>query len=125
MTISAFFHSLGASLNNTRWSWGAEHPKTGDIYFRVWTDELATIQGVMCARLTHHAAFTSKPSDNGYRERQEHVAKVKQGAKAYVVLCHDPARAVSGKPRRIHSHCNSVILGVRIRFLGGDDWLEI
>lgn len=124
MSISEFFRSLGAPLNNIRWSWGAEHP-TGDIYLRVWDDELATINGVMCARLTHHAAFKAKQSDLGYRERLEHVAKIKQGATAFCILCHDGQRAVAGQPRRIRSFCSTVLAGKAVHSAAGDEWLEI
>ena len=47
MRISDFFRDvLHASLANTRWSWGAENPNTGQLFLRVWVDERDIVDGV-------------------------------------------------------------------------------
>ena len=123
MPISKFFESLGAPLNNIRWSWGAEHPTTGVIYFRVWTDEIKTINGLMYARLTNHAAYAAKQTDLGYLERARHIEKVRQGTQAFCVLCHAEVSAVEAQPRRLVSYCTTPVRAVEVWKHAGDEWI--
>ena len=119
-----FSDRLRAPLKNVRWSWGAVS-KTGDAYLRVWADEIETIDGKRCARLTNHSAFKNKPKHPGYRERNEHVSMIKCGTKAYAVLCR--AENAGAAPRKIASFDRKQLLvgGTVIQDSHGDDWLEI
>ena len=85
VSISAFFKDrLGVELTNTRWSWGASNPDTRQVFLRVWTDDLKTIDGV------RHIRILGKDwggSSNGFPERIRHIEELRKGSEGYGVLC--------------------------------------
>ena len=123
-SISAFFaETLGAPLKNARWSWGAVHPDTGAVHFRVWENEVQTVNGIRYARLGTRLKPGRSPNRPGYRERLQHVKLVREGAAARCILCRENDPPVNG--RRIHSFCPTPIRGLRICRFDGEDWLAL
>ena len=123
MSLSSYFRSLGAPLKNYRWSWGAVSP-AGDIYLRVWTDELGIIDETLCARLTNHEAYAHGDRRSpGYEERKEHVARIGAGARAFCILCE--AIDARSSPRKIKAFSKRLFPGVRVVDFDGDQWLEL
>ena len=123
MTISRFFRDrLGAPLVNASWSWGAISPSTGHLYLRVWGDELGTLRGRRCVRITDNEL--PDPADPGDRERHAHVQEIERGVKPYCVILTavDPRES----PRKIKSFDETALLvgGDLIRDSEGRFWLE-
>ncbi len=123
MTISRFFRDrLGAPLVNARWSWGAISPSTGQVYLRVWDDELGTLRGRRCIRITD--GELPDPADPGDRERHAHVQEIERGVKSYCVVLTavDPRES----PRKIKSFDETALLvgGELIKDSAGRFWLE-
>lgn len=123
MTISRFFRDrLGAPLVNDRWSWGAISPSTGQVYLRVWDDELGTLKGRRCVRITD--GKLPDPADLGDRERHAHVQEIERGVKPYCVVLTavDPRET----PRKIKSFDETALLvgGELIKDSEGRFWLE-
>jgi hypothetical protein len=97
VAISTFFRDvLGAPLQNTRWSWGAENQE-GVLFLRVWADERETVRGV---DRIHILGRDWSRSSAGLPERERQVERLRQGAEAYGVLCVVEDRHVPG-PRKI------------------------
>ena len=123
MSLSSYFHSLGAPLNNQRWSWGAVSA-AGDVYLRVWIDEFRIIDGSLCARLTNHEFYADTPRRQpGYEERQAHVARIRAGARAFCIVCE--ATDAQSAPRKIGAFSKRLFPGIRVCDFEGDQWLEL
>ncbi len=123
MTISSFFRDrLGAPLVDTGWSGGALSPSTGHVYLRVWDDELGTLKGRRCVRITDSGL--PDPADPGDRERHAHVQEIERGVKPYCVVLTavDPQES----PRRIKSFDKTALLvgGELLKDSEGCFWLE-
>lgn len=85
MKISEFYEkTLGANLSNIRWSWGAYNPNTNQLFLRVWEDQIKTIDGIECIRISYKK---SGNKSRGYNERKRHVEELKLGVEGYGVLC--------------------------------------
>ena len=66
-TITEMFIYCKAPLKN-RWSWGAVSDQ-GDIFLRVWENEIARIEDKHYYRVTHLAVYKDKLSHPGIKER--------------------------------------------------------
>ena len=86
MCITAMFEKIGAPLANSRWSWGGVR-QDGSVVLRVWQDETRRINGQTHIQLTHHAAFVGREDNLGYQERLQQIARVRDGAQCYMVMC--------------------------------------
>lgn len=125
MVLSKLFEKLGAPLKNVRWSWGAVR-SDGGVVLRVWQDRCVKHDGALFVQLTHLEKYGSDQSSAGpgYSERLEHVQRLRDGAKAYLVMCLaiDPAQS----PREIKSFNKSdVFIGGRLADIDGDTWIEL
>ena len=123
MTISRFFRDrLGAPLVDPGWSGGAVSPSTGHVYLRVWEDELGTLKGRRCVRITDSGL--PDPADPGDRERHAHVQEIERGVKPYCVMLTavDPQES----PRRMKSFDETALLvgGELLKDSDGRFWLE-
>jgi hypothetical protein len=86
MKISDFFeNTLGANLNNPRWSWGASNPTTNQLFLRVWKDQLETIDSFERITLLRRKAWAGKSP--GFPERERHVQALRGGVEGYGVVC--------------------------------------
>ncbi len=86
MRISAFFRDvLKAKLANTVWSWGTVRPDTGQVFLRVWNDEIDTI--ARGDRVFVLGEPTKAARTRGSKERARHVEMLSQGSKGYGVVC--------------------------------------
>ena len=101
MSISSLFRDLGAPLRNTRWSWGAIHPKNGTVFLRVWQDEVRKDGGRGVVRLTNRERFEGT-SSLGYAERKRHIELLRQGASGYLIFCE--AKTPMTIPRKLKSY---------------------
>jgi hypothetical protein len=94
--INAFFRdSLGASLANSRWSWGGVDHVRRRVFLRVWRDELGKSGGPDVIRILRKAQTKGRP---GWNERRRHIELMRSGYQAFGVLCdrNDPeAGAIS------------------------------
>jgi hypothetical protein len=115
---------LGAPLTNFRWSWGAIRAEDGVVFLRVWEDRLRSHDGAQFAQVTFHARFRNGPSSPGHRERLEHVAQVREGAKCYLVMCR--AKDTTKRPRRIGwFNSAEVSPGDGVVELDGESWVKM
>ena len=122
MTISRFFRDrLGAPLLDTGWSWGAISPSTGYVYLRVWDDELGTLNGRSCVRITN--SVLPDPADPGDCERHAHVQEIERGAKTFCVIL--TAVDPQASPRKIKSFDGTALMvgGALLRDSEGRFWL--
>ena len=96
MSISNFYkNTLGANLNNARWSWGAFNPLTNQLFLRVWEDEIKTIDGNKYIAILKKSWGGTSP---GYKERKRHIETYLNGAEGYGVLC--TAKDIHGQGSR-------------------------
>src|SRR5207245_2086307 len=86
--------------NNPRWSWGSVRLLDGAVFLRVWQDRIREHDGRRYMQVTHKDKV-HKPRDYGYLERLDHVEKIRQGGKCYLVMCE--AVAPNSSPRKIKS----------------------
>lgn len=86
MSITAMFEKIGASLANSRWSWGGVR-QDGAVVLRVWEGEGRRINGKWHIQLTNHTAFVGHEGNLGYQERLQHIAQIRTGAKCFMVMC--------------------------------------
>lgn len=126
MSISQveLFRRLDAPLHNIRWSWGSVRAADGAVFLRVWQDRMIKRDGRLFFMVTHHEKYLGREEDLGYQERLSHVAKVRAGARCYMVMC--LAEDVSAVPRKIKSfnRCE-LFVGGRVLELNGDTWVEM
>lgn len=123
MTSSNFFERLGAPLRNIRWSWGAKR-EDGSIVLKVWKDRVENRDGRTFVMLTHHAKYIHRQSHSGYRERNCHVRKIKEGAVCHMVMCEVVDLAAA--PRKIRTFDQDYIYeGRGLSEYDGDYWIEI
>lgn len=100
MSMQAFFERLGAPLRVVRTSWGGEGPR--GIFLRAWQDEFEKLpDGRRGVLVSWSPAEDNGTTHFGRNERREHVAKIKDGARGYVIMCvvEDP----KADPRQIRS----------------------
>ena len=107
--VTDVFRKLGAPLNNMRWSWGAVRPVDGNVFLRIWADQMGYIEN----KIPAHTAYDPKTMvcyigchdrDNGesrpgWTERQEHIALIKAGKQAWGIQC--KAREINGQVQDI------------------------
>jgi hypothetical protein len=119
-----FFNTLNAPLRNARWSWGALRPD-GTVILRVWQDEIKHKDNREFIRVAKKKRFEEQiPQHPGYKERLEHLARIKNGAKSYMVIC--IAKDVEAIPRAIKSFkSNELFVGGELMEFDGDFCLEI
>lgn len=123
MTQSEFFKCLGAPLANSRWSWGGSR-EDGAVVLRVWQDRKRKHDGRWYMMLTHHSKYQHALDNLGYRERNEHVARVRSGSACYMVMCR--AVDVTATPRKVLSFDQKdVFVGGALIDLEGDVWIEM
>lgn len=125
MSQKALFERLGAPLKNTRWSWGAVRQSDGAVFLRVWQDETSKLAGALFVRVTAYDYFPAHDPDNlGWLERLEHLERVKEGAKTYLIMCRadDP----NVHPRKVASfNERELFLGGDVREVYGDVWVQL
>lgn len=106
MTITRFYKEvLGANLKNNRWSWGAFDPVTNRIFLRLWEDQ---IESDGTSERIHVLWRDPTRSSPGYSERVGHLQAMKDGTKAYGVLC--SAGGTTTGSRRIQSFIEDYLL---------------
>ena len=120
---SEFFRRLGAPLVNVVWSWGAVRASDGVVILRVWQDRERKVAGKWYTMLTHHAVFADDPGNLGWQERLGHLAKIRDGAQCYLVMCE--AKDVGASPRTIKSfNDRDLFVGGALVEMDGDWWIE-
>ena len=122
--ITALFDKLGVRLRNHIWSWGGVRAD-GAVFLRVWEDETRTEGNRIFVRVTKHQRYQKKvPKHRGYLDRLEHLARVKNGATSYMVIC--VAKDVKAIPRSVKSfNSDELYRGGKLIDFDGDSWLEI
>ncbi len=124
LSLTEPFASLHSPLANSLWSWGARRDADGAVFLRVWQDECRTIAGRPAVRITARAYFADKPDNLGWKERLAHVALIRAGCPAYLIMC--TAANTQVEPRTIQ-HFNASELSVAGALFEheGDYWLEL
>lgn len=132
MSQKALFDKLGVPLKSIRWSWGGVRADETDetVLLKVWEDEKCKIPdggNREFVRVTDKNRFESrdrKRKHPGYYERLEHLARIKNGAKSYMVIC--VAKDVHAIPRKVNSfNSDELYIGGRLMDYNGNYWLEI
>lgn len=120
-------HSLRCSarhFKNVRWSWGAVREADGAVFLRVWEDRKRPHDGATFMKATHRWAYRENGSSPGFREREEHVRRIRRGAPCYLVFCRAVDR--NARPRKIESfNTSEVFPGGRMVELDGETWIEV
>jgi hypothetical protein len=101
MTPSEMFKHLGAPLVNTRWSWGAIRASDGAVFLRVWQDRVMKHEGKRYVLVARTQDKDKAPERLGQQERLRHIAKIREGASCYMVMC--LAEDKDAIPRKIKS----------------------
>jgi hypothetical protein len=84
MSITEFFqNTLGANLNNARWSWGAVDPISNRIFLRVWEDQIEPHPDGERVEIYWPQRRSRSP---GYAERLRHIAAIEAGTPAFGVI---------------------------------------
>lgn len=81
MPISRLFADvLDTPLRNVRGSWGAYNPDLNAVVLRIWSDEIVDDE-ILVMRATDPGARW------GHKERGDHLALIRRGARGFAVLC--------------------------------------
>jgi len=121
MNRTELFRKLGATLKNTRWSWGAVR-KDGTVILSVWEDQTRKHKGSDYVRVARQKR--QKPKLPGPLERLEHVDMVQCNAPCLLIMC--KAKDVNDSSRQIESfNENEVFVGGKIIELDGDLWIQM
>jgi hypothetical protein len=123
MSLTELFKKIDAPLANQRWSWGSVRPD-GSVVLRVWQDRKEKINGKWHMMVAHHEKYTDNEENLGYQERLDHIARVKNGANCYMIMClaKDPAAT----PRSIKSfNEKDVFVGENIIEHEGNTFIEL
>jgi uncharacterized protein DUF3553 len=117
-----FFISLGAPLRNLRWSWGALR-SDGVVILRIWKDQIRVFEGEgTFAQVDRWREVRS--SNPGARERTDHVALIRRGARSLLVMC--AAEDVDARPRKVLSYDRGELYqGGRVIERDGIAWIEV
>jgi hypothetical protein len=119
MTMKELFETLGAPLNNFRWSWGAVRERDGVVFLRVWQHQVRMHNGSRLVELTRGDA----PLKLGRRERLKHIDLIHNGARCYLIMC--VAENPSATPRSVRSfNAREVFLGGRLRQVDANLYIE-
>jgi hypothetical protein len=106
-------------LVSSRWSWGALRPD-GVVFLRVWQDQVEK----RSVRLADHAMFKDKPNNLGWRERQEHIRLISNGAPCYMIMC--LAEDNDASARIIKSFNRKYLfVGGSLEERDSDEWIEL
>jgi hypothetical protein len=124
MSLTEFFKRLGAPLKNSRWSWGAQRPRDGAIFLRVWEDRKLTANGREYMLIDRHSDDTNTTRNLGYQERRTHIQAVRAGRPCYLVMC--IARDVNARARSVERFLDQdVCVGGPLLEKDGDVWIEV
>ena len=96
----------------------------GAVILRVWQDRQRKLDNRFFMRITHHANYADNDHHLGYKERNEHAERVRNGSSCFMIMC--LAENTEAVPRKIKS-CNTrfIFVGGEVRELDGDTWVEI
>jgi len=106
MRRSELFERLGAPLRNRVWSWGAQNPSTGTVFLFVWKDKLQPAPKGGLRVLVSDPRYTKSL---GHRERLEHLAAIRKGARVLCVV--GVAQDPEASPRTYRSFSHELIEG--------------
>src|SRR5438093_10909877 len=108
--MAEFFESVGAPLNNVRWSWGARRSSDGAIFLRVWKDQSHTdADGRHWVQIVWHSASPDwEPGRHGRHERQAHLKAIESGARCLMVVCE--VEDASANPRTVRAFDHRTVL---------------
>ncbi len=80
------------------------------------------IDGGTYMMLTHHQKYVEDQGNPGYRERLQHIERIRSGAKCYMVMC--LANDKEATPREIQSfNDRQVFVGGDLKEADGDTWV--
>jgi len=117
-----FFISLGAPLHNVRWSWGALR-QDGVVVLRIWKDQVRVFEGEGTFAQVDRVGDVRR-STPGAKERADHVARIRQGARSLLVMCE--AEDVDARPRKVLSYERGELYqGERVIERDGMAWIGI
>jgi len=74
---------LNAPMKNIQWSYGAVD-STGVVYLKIWLNEIKNYDGTRYSRVMWPNVNKKKP---GMDERIKHIELIKNGAKAFGLIC--------------------------------------
>jgi putative restriction endonuclease len=107
MSITQFFRdTLGASLKNSRWSWGAFEQASKCVFVRVWGDEIRSPGGREQVLVYRKNPMVHSAGD---AERLEHLHAIENGAQGLGVICRAQNPRTDGV-RRIADFRRDVLL---------------
>lgn len=96
----------------------------GNVYLRVWENEFQSIDGKRHVLILRNPeASDVRPGRPGRREREDHIERIRQGARAFCVVCR--AKDPEATPKSIDSFETSVLPGRRVVYKDGNLYLEV
>jgi len=123
VSLTQFFEKIGAPLKNPRWSWGSVR-EDGTVVLRVWQDRKIKHDGTHYMQLSHLQKYSKGQDNLGYMERLDHIKRIKDGARCYMVMC--LAKDPDSSPREIRSfNKNNLFLGGKLVEIDQDWFIEI
>lgn len=121
MSQAEMFASVGAPLNNVRWSWGGVRESDDVVFLRVWQDGTQKIDG---KRYIWISDELPPEGDLGASERLQHVKLVESGRPCYLIMCQ--AVDTNAAPRQVQSfNAKEVFVGGEVVVDDGSYWIEL
>lgn len=115
------FKTLGAPLNNIRWSWGSVRENDGAVFLRVWQDGTKKVEK---KRYIWISVENPPGGDLGENERMQHLQLVQSGNPCYLVMCQ--AVDTAAAPRTVESfNSKEIFKAGEIILIEGEYWIEL
>ena len=125
MNQKQLFDRLGAPLSNTRSSRGSVRAQDGVVFLRVWQDEAKQLDGKLFMRVTASPDSEDGETESpGYQERLEHVERVKNGAKTYMVMYRAAGGAAHPRQGGVFND-RELFVGGDVKEVDGEVWVEL
>ena len=125
MNQKQLFDRLGAPLSNTRSSRGSVRAEDGVVFLRVWQDEAKQLDGKLFMRVTASPDSEDGAAESpGYQERLEHVERVKNGAKTYMVMYRAAGGTAHPRQGGIFND-RELFVGGDVKEVDGEVWVEL
>lgn len=116
-TITDFFaKTLNAPLRSSQWSWGAENHEA--VFLRCWQHEKVKLDGNKWGlHVDGYEGYVGVTDNNGLNERRKHIASIRAGKPAYVVMCLGDPTAAPGADKIRKYNDRELFVGGEVRTL--------
>jgi len=122
--MSSLFEELNAPLNNIMWSWGAVREFDKCVFLRVWQDGTSKLEQFGNRYYTWVSDIDQNDQSLGANERRNHVALIKAGYNAYMIMCEVSDEVSQGSRKVKDFNDQELFVGGKLIEHLGSLWLE-